>query len=274
MKTDGYPKGVDMKIAAKVDLIVLPVAGTNCGNCLFFDKKEQFCNNKKVKQPVNSGLCCSLWDNSNVKRPWGKELANNADYPLYGQKECPNCGYEIPRMAKVCPFCGYIIVGPYPGEETAATNMKATTRNLIINKIMPRAKFVKKVKGAVCPVCKTNVVNGKCPGCGMIMNMTTNTWTDAARAAAAVARKHGFQHFHSANGKHVFTHSARRLVITDSGRWTHKGAYQHAQYGMKKNPKHRRDVEKKSEGGRPTLGTGTSAHELNRHLGSFHQSTK
>ena len=37
--TAGYPKGVDMKVAKKVDLIVLPraVEGTNCGNCKWVD---------------------------------------------------------------------------------------------------------------------------------------------------------------------------------------------------------------------------------------------
>lgn len=72
---NGYPKGVNMKVAKKVDLIVLPVSGTNCGNCKFVDKGKDgmYCDNPKVKQPVTAHLCCALWDNDGVKRPWGKE---------------------------------------------------------------------------------------------------------------------------------------------------------------------------------------------------------
>jgi len=75
--TAGYPKGVDMKVAKKVDLIVLPraVEGTNCGNCKWVDGtgSKMNCDNPEVKQPVTDRLCCALWDRSDIKRPWGKQ---------------------------------------------------------------------------------------------------------------------------------------------------------------------------------------------------------
>lgn len=73
----GYPKGVDMKVAKKVDLIVLPrsVEGTNCGNCKWKrgtgDKMR--CDNPEVEQSVTDRLCCALWDRTDIKRPWGKQ---------------------------------------------------------------------------------------------------------------------------------------------------------------------------------------------------------
>ena len=62
----------DMTIAKRVDLITLPVSGTNCGNCKYIDKEGDigFCNHPEVKQYVNAKMCCSLWDHDKVKRQW------------------------------------------------------------------------------------------------------------------------------------------------------------------------------------------------------------
>lgn len=60
----------ELSRAKQVDLITLPlsVKGTNCGNCKWF--KEGFCTNPKVNQVVNDRMCCAVWDNKEVQRPW------------------------------------------------------------------------------------------------------------------------------------------------------------------------------------------------------------
>lgn len=57
----------------KVDLITLPVEGTNCGNCMFMvkvDKGVGWCNHKEVLEYVTPRMCCALWNNTDVKRQW------------------------------------------------------------------------------------------------------------------------------------------------------------------------------------------------------------
>lgn len=113
----GYPKDVDMKVAKKVDLIVLPVPGTNCGNCKFLTKTKDglFCNNKKVKQPVTKKMCCSLWDRDDVKRPWGKESSSIAN----SEKK------QMTRIQKRKHFVERILRAGYPKEdEDVLKNMR------------------------------------------------------------------------------------------------------------------------------------------------------
>lgn len=63
--------------AKKTDLITLPpgVEGTNCSNCMYAKPREtnmaQFwCAHPKVNLPITPRMCCALWDNKEVKRPW------------------------------------------------------------------------------------------------------------------------------------------------------------------------------------------------------------
>lgn len=339
MNADGYPKDVDMKVAKRVDLIVLPVAGTNCGNCRWFDAKEGYCENKKVKQPVTDKMCCSLWDNDKVKRPWGKMVVNEEQtsngYPLYGSKTCPNCGARMPRMAKECPNCGYKRVvtntwsdaarlaaraaerhgykhihssmsregsqehhfkkGAYHTvtiNENAGTwvhtanlrhnelgrgesyqlanhlkaihggstkNMKATTRNMISNAIMPRKAFVAKAKG-VCPKCGGKMAGGKCKGCGMTMNV----WSEAARAAAKEKRA----------GRHAAIHELlTQKKFKPAGKSTYTSYYQRK---TKEGGTHQIDVDKETGqwshrrliGSGARVGGGTGHRSLAAHLKS------
>ena len=78
----GYPQCVDMAVAKRVDLIVLPngVPGTNCANCKFVSQGPQgmLCKNPRVMQPVGPRMCCALWDNAGVVRPWGKQVEPSA----------------------------------------------------------------------------------------------------------------------------------------------------------------------------------------------------
>lgn len=65
----------DMAKSKKVDLITLPmnVLGTNCGNCKFINEEKNFCTHDDVQLPVTERMCCALWDNEGVKRPWKKD---------------------------------------------------------------------------------------------------------------------------------------------------------------------------------------------------------
>jgi hypothetical protein len=59
----------------KVDLITLPVEGTNCGNCMFMvpvDKAKGvgWCNHKDVLEFVTPKMCCAMWNHTDVKRQW------------------------------------------------------------------------------------------------------------------------------------------------------------------------------------------------------------
>lgn len=58
----------------KVDLITLPVEGTNCGNCMFMKPSSQdgvgFCTHKDIQEWVTKKMCCALWNNADVKRKW------------------------------------------------------------------------------------------------------------------------------------------------------------------------------------------------------------
>lgn len=67
----------DLIKAKEVDLITLPkdIKGTNCFNCKFnkivdTENRIGYCTNPKVKQLVNERMCCALWDNKGVERPW------------------------------------------------------------------------------------------------------------------------------------------------------------------------------------------------------------
>lgn len=62
------------KKAKEFDLITLPknFSGTNCGNCKFFNKKEQFCDHKDIKMHVNDRQCCIAWDAQGTYRSWLK----------------------------------------------------------------------------------------------------------------------------------------------------------------------------------------------------------
>jgi mutator protein MutT len=68
-------KEEEEKRAEKTDLITLPenVTGTNCGNCMFYNKDNCQCVNKEVDQKVTDNMCCALWDNEEVKRPWKQD---------------------------------------------------------------------------------------------------------------------------------------------------------------------------------------------------------
>ena len=62
-----------LKVFKKIDLITLPVEGTNCGNCMFIKTTGNgvgFCSHKDVKEWVTSKMCCALWSNEKVKRQW------------------------------------------------------------------------------------------------------------------------------------------------------------------------------------------------------------
>lgn len=79
-----YPKnnrgGIDpidsaaKAVAKRVDLITLPpgVSGTNCANCKYARtvKGGHFCEHKDVQQPITPRMCCALWDNQGVQRPF------------------------------------------------------------------------------------------------------------------------------------------------------------------------------------------------------------
>ncbi len=70
------PAPDQVKKFKKIDLITLPVEGTNCGNCLFMKSSAQkgvgFCTHKDVQEWVTSHMCCVFWDNSKVERKWKK----------------------------------------------------------------------------------------------------------------------------------------------------------------------------------------------------------
>lgn len=63
-----------LKVFKKVDLITLPVDGTNCGNCMFMKTINKdgvgFCTHKDVKEWVTKKMCCALWSHTDVKRQW------------------------------------------------------------------------------------------------------------------------------------------------------------------------------------------------------------
>jgi|SRR5581483_4433938 len=56
----------------KIDLITLPVAGTNCGNCMFMKPVDDvgFCTHKDVQEYITNKMCCVFWNNTGVKRKW------------------------------------------------------------------------------------------------------------------------------------------------------------------------------------------------------------
>lgn len=68
--------GVALDRAKAADLITLPpdIAGTNCaeGNCEF--GKSGFCKHPKILLPVTDRMSCSLWNNKQVHRSWGKPI--------------------------------------------------------------------------------------------------------------------------------------------------------------------------------------------------------
>ena len=65
--------------ASGSDLVTLPedVKGTNCYNCKWIsrDKKAygSMCRNPKVKQYVNSRMCCALWSAPGMYTPFERE---------------------------------------------------------------------------------------------------------------------------------------------------------------------------------------------------------
>lgn len=65
--------------AKGADLVTLPedVKGTNCYNCKWIsrDKKAygSMCRHPKVKQYVNSRMCCALWDAKGTYRPFEQD---------------------------------------------------------------------------------------------------------------------------------------------------------------------------------------------------------
>lgn len=71
--------GVENARAKEADLITLPldIKGTNCahGNCKFTDANF-FCMHPKIQLHVNKRMSCALWDNNQVKRPWGEMQEN------------------------------------------------------------------------------------------------------------------------------------------------------------------------------------------------------
>jgi hypothetical protein len=68
------PRTADERKRAKaVDLGTLPssIAGTNCGNCSFFDGHIDgvgYCKNRAVRQYVTVRMCCAAWDNPGYLR--------------------------------------------------------------------------------------------------------------------------------------------------------------------------------------------------------------
>ncbi len=58
--------GDEMKKAEKADLITLP------GGTKEDAEVKRFCMNPKIKMYVTQRMCCSYWDNEQVKRPWKK----------------------------------------------------------------------------------------------------------------------------------------------------------------------------------------------------------
>jgi hypothetical protein len=79
--TEGGVDPVDSTSLARakvVDLITLPpdVPGTNCGNCSWARPHpsavaQHWCAHPRVLQPITPRMCCALWDNAGVRRPWG-----------------------------------------------------------------------------------------------------------------------------------------------------------------------------------------------------------
>ena len=64
------PKPEDYAKWKKVDLITLPVDGTNCFNCSFVAKKDDigFCTHSEILEWITPKMCCAKWDNPGVKR--------------------------------------------------------------------------------------------------------------------------------------------------------------------------------------------------------------
>ncbi len=56
--------------AKKVDLLTLPVTGTNCGNCEYYN--NGWCEHKKVLMHVNTKMCCSEWSHEDAIRHFDK----------------------------------------------------------------------------------------------------------------------------------------------------------------------------------------------------------
>lgn len=56
--------------AKEADLVVLPkdIAGTKCGNCMYFRSEDSFCFHKAVMQNVKPHWCCIYWDAPGVER--------------------------------------------------------------------------------------------------------------------------------------------------------------------------------------------------------------
>jgi hypothetical protein len=65
--------------AKNADLITLPkdINGTNCSNCNWISKYKKtygaMCNHPKVKQYVNSRMCCALWSNKKMYAPFERD---------------------------------------------------------------------------------------------------------------------------------------------------------------------------------------------------------
>jgi hypothetical protein len=64
-----------IKRAREVDLITMPanINGTNCYNCKWISSSKSdvsMCTQPKVRQLVNSRMCCVLWSNPEEYRPF------------------------------------------------------------------------------------------------------------------------------------------------------------------------------------------------------------
>lgn len=65
--------------AKHADLVTLPedVKGTNCFNCRWISAEKKaygtLCRHPKVKQYVNSRMCCALWMNKGMYTPFKRD---------------------------------------------------------------------------------------------------------------------------------------------------------------------------------------------------------
>lgn len=223
-----YPAGVDMKVAKKVDLIILPgnVKGTNCGNCKWI--ANDFCENPKVKQPVNSGMCCALWDRKDIQRPWGKEAikVNEADASNLAagknrvyKKNAKKKAIQQEANSKFCTMTSTKKqrkqeLADQKQADKAARNpiAKSQYENTFWIKTAPPPKLVKaKVMNQFFKAFKEFVEE----------QPTLNAWTDAARAGAAL-NHHGYKlnsiSSHASLYKHPHGHEA---AISSKGMWSH-----------------------------------------------------
>jgi len=67
-----YTEPDEQRRAKVSDLITLPadIAGTNCGNCMFFTPGNGFCRHAAVQLTVTQRMCCKFWKNAKQLNSW------------------------------------------------------------------------------------------------------------------------------------------------------------------------------------------------------------